>query len=138
MGELDADSVIEIPKGVTAACEKFASRLPLIQGRLERDEDAKFVQMPLKMRQYLRVPVPAHRKALTRLYLSSHTLAIEILRYTERYRERTRERSDFAVSATWSATKRVPGRHLPPGSRSTTYLDLYRRVPSRVGAVPEL
>ncbi|KAJ6555569.1 hypothetical protein DFH09DRAFT_815923, partial [Mycena vulgaris] len=97
MGELDADSVIEIRKGVTAACErwlgdlmlKFASRLPLIQGRLERDEDGKLVQMPLKMRQYLRAPVPVHRKALTRLYPSSHTLAIEILRYTERYRERT-------------------------------------------------
>ncbi|KAJ6525096.1 hypothetical protein DFH09DRAFT_805193, partial [Mycena vulgaris] len=95
MGELDADSVIGIRKGVTAACErwlgdltlKFASRLPLIQGRLERNEDGKFVQMPLKMCQYLCVPVPAHHKALTRLYLSSHTLAIEILRYTERYRE---------------------------------------------------
>ncbi|KAJ6541993.1 hypothetical protein DFH09DRAFT_1393210 [Mycena vulgaris] len=64
MGELDADSVIEIREGVTAACErwlgdltlKFASRLPLIQGRLERDEDGKSVQMPLKMRQYHCVP----------------------------------------------------------------------------------
>ncbi|KAJ7081357.1 hypothetical protein B0H15DRAFT_786529, partial [Mycena belliarum] len=43
----------------------------------------------LKLRQYLRVSVPAHRKSLTRLYLSSHTLAIEILRYKERYRQRT-------------------------------------------------
>ena len=45
--------------------------------------------MPLKIRQYLRVPVPAHRKALARLYLSAHRLGIEILRYAERYRERT-------------------------------------------------
>ncbi|KAJ7603619.1 hypothetical protein DFH06DRAFT_1022110, partial [Mycena polygramma] len=42
----------------------------------------------LKLRQYLRVPVPAHRKALTRLVLSCHTLGIEILRYTERLKVR--------------------------------------------------
>ncbi|KAJ7328748.1 hypothetical protein DFH08DRAFT_709371, partial [Mycena albidolilacea] len=66
-----------------------SSRLPLIQGRLERNEDGDFVQMPVKLRQYLRVPVPAHRKALTRLYLSAHRLGVEVLRYKERYRERT-------------------------------------------------
>jgi hypothetical protein len=79
------------------ACEKWlgdfirehASRLPLLQGRLEPNEDGNYVEMALKLRQYLRVPVPAHRKAITRLYLSSHTLAIEILRYKERYRQRT-------------------------------------------------
>ncbi|KAJ7482008.1 hypothetical protein FB451DRAFT_974399, partial [Mycena latifolia] len=99
--ELDVDKVVEIRKSVLAACEKWlgnltslltdslarsSSRLPFIQGRLERNDEGKFVQMAIKFRHYLRVPVPAHRKALTRLLLSSHILAIEILRYEERYR----------------------------------------------------
>ncbi|KAK0457408.1 uncharacterized protein EV420DRAFT_1309648 [Desarmillaria tabescens] len=33
--------------------------------------------------------VPAHRKALTRLFVSSHILAIEVLRWGERYRPKT-------------------------------------------------
>jgi hypothetical protein len=37
----------------------------------------------MKLRLYLRVPVLAHRKALTRILLSSHSLAIELLRYQE-------------------------------------------------------
>ncbi|KAJ7098806.1 hypothetical protein B0H15DRAFT_920477 [Mycena belliarum] len=97
LGALSVVEVDEVRKVLTAACEKWsgdstlqvASRLPLIQDRLERDEDGKYVMKALKLRQYLRVPVPAHRKALTRLYLSSHTLAIEILRYKVRYRQRT-------------------------------------------------
>jgi hypothetical protein len=40
----------------------------------------------MKLRLYLRVPVPAHRKALTRILLSSHSLAVELLRYQERHR----------------------------------------------------
>ncbi len=35
---------------------------------------------------YLLVPVPAHRKALVRLLTSSHTLAVEVLRWAERRR----------------------------------------------------
>ncbi|KAJ7819176.1 hypothetical protein B0H14DRAFT_3737981, partial [Mycena olivaceomarginata] len=57
-------------------------------GRLEHNEDGNFVQMPVKLRHYLRVLVPARRKALTRLYLSAHRLSVEVLRYKERYRER--------------------------------------------------
>jgi hypothetical protein len=40
----------------------------------------------MKFRAYLRVPVPAHRKALTRILLASHALGIEMLRYRERLR----------------------------------------------------
>jgi hypothetical protein len=40
----------------------------------------------MKLRLYLRVPVPAHRKALTRILLSSHGLGIEVLRYQEHLR----------------------------------------------------
>ncbi|PBK98932.1 hypothetical protein ARMGADRAFT_920028, partial [Armillaria gallica] len=32
---------------------------------------------------YLNVPIPAHRKALVQLLTSSHTLAIEVLRWSE-------------------------------------------------------
>ncbi|KAK0484151.1 hypothetical protein EDD18DRAFT_1198835 [Armillaria luteobubalina] len=35
-------------------------------------------------RAYLRVPIPAHRKAVVRLLSSSHTLAVEVLRWTDR------------------------------------------------------
>ncbi|PBK70984.1 hypothetical protein ARMSODRAFT_864056, partial [Armillaria solidipes] len=42
----------------------------------------------LARRAYLSVLIPAHRKALTRLFLSSHVLAVEVLRWSERYRPR--------------------------------------------------
>ncbi|KAJ7484244.1 hypothetical protein FB451DRAFT_1435404 [Mycena latifolia] len=85
--QLEVDDVIQIRTNVTAACAKwlgdltlqYASRLPLIQECLEKDENGNFVHMAVKYRHYPSVPIPAHRKALTRLLLSSHTLAIEIL-----------------------------------------------------------
>ncbi|PBK98450.1 hypothetical protein ARMGADRAFT_920169 [Armillaria gallica] len=40
----------------------------------------------LSRRSYLSILIPAHRKALTRLLVSSHVLAVEVLRWTERYR----------------------------------------------------
>ncbi|KAK0443103.1 uncharacterized protein EV420DRAFT_1576985 [Desarmillaria tabescens] len=40
----------------------------------------------LNRRTYLTTIVPAHRKALTRLFVSSHILAVEVLRWGERYR----------------------------------------------------
>ncbi|KAK0435316.1 hypothetical protein EV421DRAFT_2022621 [Armillaria borealis] len=42
----------------------------------------------LAQRAYLSVLIPAHRKALTRLFLSSHVLAVEVLHWSERYRPR--------------------------------------------------
>ncbi|KAJ7144692.1 hypothetical protein C8R46DRAFT_823739, partial [Mycena filopes] len=93
---LTVDTIADLRTELNAACEKWlgdtaasmSSRLPLIQGRLEKNEDGKFVANALKFRQYLRIPVPAHRKALTRLLLSSHTLSVEILRYDERLKKR--------------------------------------------------
>ncbi|KAJ7813117.1 hypothetical protein B0H14DRAFT_2377186, partial [Mycena olivaceomarginata] len=97
LAQLTVDTVGNIQKALKDACDKwmagltsqYSSRIPLIQDRWEHNEEGEFVRMPLKLRQYLRVPVPAHRKALTRLYLSAHQLGIEVLRYAERYRERT-------------------------------------------------
>ncbi|KAK0236473.1 hypothetical protein EDD85DRAFT_643014 [Armillaria nabsnona] len=37
-------------------------------------------------RAYLSILIPVHRKALTRLLVSSHVLAVEVLRWSERYR----------------------------------------------------
>ncbi|KAF7374664.1 RNA-directed DNA polymerase from mobile element jockey [Mycena sanguinolenta] len=94
--DLNNDGVDAVRKQVRESCNKWlgdcisemSSRLPLIQGRLELNEDGKYVTMASKLRHYLRVPVPAHRKALTRLALSSHTLGIEILRWKVRYKAR--------------------------------------------------
>ncbi len=41
---------------------------------------------PAAYKTYLNLPVPAHRKAFTRLLMSAHTLGIEVLRWKERYR----------------------------------------------------
>ncbi|KAJ7143116.1 hypothetical protein C8R43DRAFT_823347, partial [Mycena crocata] len=92
-GELSTDTVTNMRDEVLRACEKYlnneiinsAERLPLIQGRLERNSNGDFVTTALKFRQYLLVPVPAHRKAMTRLLLSAHSLGIELLRYQGRY-----------------------------------------------------
>ncbi|KAJ6515587.1 hypothetical protein C8R45DRAFT_888502 [Mycena sanguinolenta] len=94
--ELTVDAVNDARKALKQACDKWltdltcqhASRLPLIQGRLERTAEGELVNTALKLRHYLRIPVPAHRKALTRLYLSAHRLGIEVLRYGERYRDK--------------------------------------------------
>jgi hypothetical protein len=85
-------------KRLDVACEKrlvdaivaMAGRLPLIEGRLGADWNGmeRVIHPSRMLRQYLRVPVPAHRKAFTRLVLSSHTLGIKVLRWKERLEER--------------------------------------------------
>jgi hypothetical protein len=57
-----------------------------IQGRTDRTASGRLEPVSLKLRTYLRVPVPAHCKALTRILLASHPLRIEMLRYRERLR----------------------------------------------------
>ncbi|KAJ7862831.1 hypothetical protein B0H13DRAFT_1578713, partial [Mycena leptocephala] len=50
----------------------------LLVGRLEKDNDTgKLVKKSLDFRHYLRVKQPEHRKALTKIILSSHSLAVE-------------------------------------------------------------
>ncbi|KAJ6541346.1 hypothetical protein B0H19DRAFT_868193, partial [Mycena capillaripes] len=57
----------------------------LLVGRLEKDKDTgKLVKKSLDFRHYLRIKQPEHRKALTRLILSSHSLAVERRRWKER------------------------------------------------------
>ncbi|KAJ7708472.1 hypothetical protein B0H14DRAFT_2415356 [Mycena olivaceomarginata] len=57
----------------------------LLVDRLEQDKDTgKLVKKSLDFRHYLRINQPEHRKALTRLVLSSHSLAVERRRWKER------------------------------------------------------
>ncbi|KAJ7024931.1 hypothetical protein C8F04DRAFT_968411, partial [Mycena alexandri] len=58
----------------------------LLRNRLELLDD-KLTMVTRRRRHYLTmVPIPAHRKALTRLLLSDHNLSSERLRYPARYR----------------------------------------------------
>lgn len=81
MVDLTVDGVTDVRRRLETACGKWrgdalegliVSRLPLIQGRLERNKDGNFVSTALQLRQSLCIAVPAHRKSLTRLLLSAH------------------------------------------------------------------
>jgi hypothetical protein len=63
-----------------------SSRVPdMLVGRLEKDKDtSKLVKKTLDFRHYLRIKQPEHRKALRKLNLSSHSLAVERRRWKER------------------------------------------------------
>ncbi|KAJ7723253.1 hypothetical protein B0H16DRAFT_1334262 [Mycena metata] len=57
----------------------------LLVGRLEMDNDThRLVKKSLDFRHYLRVKTGDHRRALTRMILSGHSLAIERRRWKER------------------------------------------------------
>ncbi|KAJ7038495.1 hypothetical protein C8F04DRAFT_1255777 [Mycena alexandri] len=121
---LSTDAISEIRKSLVSACEKWlsdtisnmSSRLPLLQGRLERNEEGNYVSTALKLRQYLRVPVPAHRKALTRLVLSAHTLELRSSVMQSVDGNELRETSVSVVSAGWPW-------------KATFFIDIYRLVP---------
>jgi hypothetical protein len=60
-------------------------RKDLLTGRLEFDSDTgKLVKKSPDFRHYLRVKTPDHRRALTRMVLSGHSLAVERRRWKER------------------------------------------------------
>jgi hypothetical protein len=63
-------------------------KLYLLRGRLEPEKDSAPIQKELCFRHYLSVVNPKYRKALTRLLLSSHCLALERLRWVEHRRPR--------------------------------------------------
>ncbi|KAJ7785422.1 hypothetical protein B0H14DRAFT_2400625 [Mycena olivaceomarginata] len=57
----------------------------LLVGRLEKDKDTgALVRKSLEFSHYLTIKQPEHRKALTKVILSSHGLAIERRRWRER------------------------------------------------------
>jgi hypothetical protein len=58
----------------------------LLIGQTEQDAEEKWSLSPRKFWHYLNVPVPAHRKAFTRLILSNHFLRVEQLQHDKHYR----------------------------------------------------
>ena len=59
----------------------------LLKGRLELGVSGGPMSVVRKLRHYLVLPViPAHRKAFTSILFSTHGLAVERLRWRERYR----------------------------------------------------
>ncbi len=98
--DLTIDAVIQLIEEVEVAAERsltdIIDRSP--KSRLLRGfyNDipvppvlARFMSKPPEVaayKSYLNLPVPAHRKSFTRLLMSAHTLAIEVLRWKDRYR----------------------------------------------------
>jgi hypothetical protein len=91
--ELTVEAVEQVMKAVIKSMESwiddeinsFARVRDLLVGRMEHDKDTgKLVKKSLDFRHYLRVKQPEHRKALTRMVLSSHSLAVERRRWKER------------------------------------------------------
>ncbi|KAF6764521.1 hypothetical protein DFP72DRAFT_799803 [Ephemerocybe angulata] len=65
------------------------AKLGFLHGRREPDEDgALTVKVPLKLRYYLKVAHPGYRRALTRVLLSEHKYAVEILQWKRPFARR--------------------------------------------------
>jgi hypothetical protein len=87
---LDVQNAMKLVKSSMEAwvdheIETSARTRDLLVGRLERDnETGNLIKKTMDFRHYLRVKTPEHRLALTRMVLSSHSLAVERRRWQER------------------------------------------------------
>lgn len=88
-------AVDDIIKSINAGAQYWlqsfidtSPKLYLLRGRLEPDKDSPPRHKTLCFRHYLNVGNPEHRKALTKLLLSSHCLAMERLRWIDHRRPR--------------------------------------------------
>jgi hypothetical protein len=71
--------------GIDHEIEHSSRTKELLSNRLEMDkETGRMVKKSLDFRHYLRVKTAEHRRALTRMVLSSHSLAVERRRWKER------------------------------------------------------
>jgi hypothetical protein len=85
------EELLSLQEDLDRTCDRslqtFVDNYPkcmLIRGRLEPAENGQRVHMTRKLRHYLSAPlIPAHRRAITSIMLSSHALAVERLRYQE-------------------------------------------------------
>ncbi|KAF8879476.1 hypothetical protein BD779DRAFT_1649417, partial [Infundibulicybe gibba] len=87
------EDIEQVIKCVQTGMEKYlqscidnSPKLYLLWGRLEPEKDSRPRHRTMCFRHYLNVSNADHRKALTRLVLSSHCLALERLRWTEHRR----------------------------------------------------
>ncbi|KAJ7116278.1 hypothetical protein C8R43DRAFT_902453 [Mycena crocata] len=79
------DVITSMEAWINDEIESSARVRDLLVGRLELDKDTRrLVKKPLHFRHYLAVKQPEHRKALTKMVLSSHSLAVERRRWKER------------------------------------------------------
>ncbi|KAJ6461898.1 hypothetical protein C8R47DRAFT_993339 [Mycena vitilis] len=91
--ELTAAKCAELGKAVYISAMKYldsevkaSTRLYLLHNRLEPLEDEAPRKITVILRHYLELVVNSrHRKALTRLLVSQHPLAVERMRYKQRY-----------------------------------------------------
>ncbi|KAK0438272.1 hypothetical protein EV421DRAFT_1714405 [Armillaria borealis] len=98
--DLTIDAVIQLIEDVEVAAEQSlmdvidrSSKSRLLRGFYNDIPIppvlARFMSKSPKVsayKSYLNMPVPVHRKSLTRLLMSAHTLAIEVLQWKGRYR----------------------------------------------------
>jgi hypothetical protein len=78
----------EVRKGALTEIQREfdgSSKLYLLHGRLDNGEEEgrRKVVVTSKLRDYLRLENPNHRKAFTRILVSAHMLAVEIYQYAK-------------------------------------------------------
>ena len=91
---MDIDELRSLQDSLECGCDRFldnmvdtSSKCALLRARMEQDAIGRRVHVTRKLRHYLTLPViPAHRRALASIMLSSHALAVERLHHQERYR----------------------------------------------------
>ena len=93
--DMDIAQLLSLQKLVVKSCDEHlnsmlmnSTKCSLLRGRLELGANGGGSTVVRVMRHYLALPIiPAHRKAITSVMFSSHDLAIERLRWRERYRD---------------------------------------------------
>ena len=92
---MDIPQLLSLQKAIVRHCDAHltdalmgSTKCYLLKGRLELGADGGPLKVVRKLRQYLVLPViPAHRRAFTSILFSTHGLAVERLRWRERYRD---------------------------------------------------
>ena len=93
--DMNVTQLLSLQMSVVKSCDEHLNRVlmdstkcSLLRGRLELGANGGGSNVVRVMRHYLALPIiPAHRKAITSVMFSSHDLAIERLRWKERYRD---------------------------------------------------
>ena len=91
---MEVPQLLSLQKAILRHCDNHLQDMVLtsvkcvmIRGRLDLDINRGRMNVIRKMRHYLEIPIiPAHRRAITSIMFSSHGLAVERLRWKERYR----------------------------------------------------
>lgn len=88
LSTLNGDKIMEVINDVSNCMKSWlndgmsSDKMYLLHGRLEPEKDRPPVHKTMCLRHYLTVQNAEHRRALTRLLLSDHCLAVEQLRHS--------------------------------------------------------